>query len=390
MIRLMKKTFYNEEEVKKKLCDFILNAERLSMGEKCLEFEKKFSEYQGRKYGVFFNSGSSANFALINALVNLEKLKKEDNVGFSAVTWATNVMPLLQLGLNPVPVDVSLKHLNVSSEEVDEVLQKTDLKAIFITNLLGFSGDLEKIKRICDERGIILLEDNCESLGSELNNKLGNYGLASTFSFFVGHHLSTIEGGMVCTDDIELYDMLKMIRAHGWDRDLSKEKQDKLRKEHKINDFYSKYSFYFPAFNLRPTEIQGFVGLEQLKYIKEMHSLRNKNLLAFDNIVKQNPNIKKLDFSHMKFVSNFAYPLVFESKELFERYKEKFEKNNVEIRPIVGGSMVEQPFFKKLIKSEFSCPNSKLVHETGFYIPNRPDLEEGEVKLICDLLKSAE
>ena len=388
VIKLMKSTFYNENETKKKLCDFIISSKQLSMGEKCLEFEKRFSEYQRRKYSVFFNSGSSANFALINALVNLRLIKSGDNIGFSALTWATNVMPIMQLNLNPIPLDISLDHLNVSSEILIKKLRESNLNVLFITNLLGFSGDLDKIKNICDDKNIILLEDNCESLGSELNNKkLGNHGFASTFSFFVGHHLSTIEGGMVCTDDEELADMLKMVRAHGWDRDLSDIKKDKLRKENNIDDFYSRYSFYVTAFNLRPTEIQAFIGLEQLKYIDEMNKTRNSNMIKFENAMGNNPSFKRLNLAHMNFVSNFAYPLIFHDKKTFEIYKQRFQEKGVEIRPIVGGSMVEQPFFKKYHSINSACDNAKTVHQQSFYFPNNPELSNEEIEIICNLLK---
>src|SRR3989338_7190084 len=259
MIKLMKSTFYKEEETKQKLCEFILKANKLSMGEKCREFEIAFSKYQGRRFAVLVNSGSSANLALIYSLLKLGKINPGDNVGVSALTWSTNVSPLLQLGLNPVPIDVSLNTLNVSSGNLLETLKTKELKALFITNALGFCGDLDKIVKICEEKNIILLEDNCESLGSvAYGKKLGNFGLASTFSSFVGHHLSTIEGGMVCTDDEKLYEMLLMVRAHGWDRNLYTKSQKQLRKKEKCDDFYAKYTFYDLAYNARPTEISGF------------------------------------------------------------------------------------------------------------------------------------
>ena len=390
MIKLMKSTFYKEEETKKKLCEFIMKAKKLSMGDKCQEFEKKFSEYQGRKYSVFFNTGSSANFALIHSLVNLGRMKTNKN-GFSALTWPTNVMPSLQHNLNPIPIDISFDHLNISSEKLIQSLKKSDIDFLFITNLLGFCGDLDKIAEVCEKKGIILIEDNCESLGSELNKiKLGNFGMASTFSFFVGHHLSTIEGGMVCTDDEELYHMLQMVRAHGWDRNLPGEKQSKLRRENNITDFYSGYSFYVSAYNFRPTEIQGFIGVEQLKYIDEMNKIRNKNFIEFNGAAQSNPDFYKLDLRHMSFVSNFTYPLICKDSKLFEKYKNKFQENGIEIRPIVGGSIVEQPFFKSYLKNnslDFQCPNAKKIHEFGFYFPNNPELTEQEKEIISKLLK---
>jgi CDP-6-deoxy-D-xylo-4-hexulose-3-dehydrase len=317
-------------------------------------------------------------------------LKKEDNVGFSALTWATNVMPLLELGLNACPIDISLKNLNVNSKNLLEVLKNNQIKALFITNLLGFCGDLNKIKEICREKGIILLEDNCESLGSELNGiKLGNFGLASSFSFFVGHHLSTIEGGMVCTENEELYNMLLMIRAHGWSRNLNEEKKEELKLKNNINNFYDKYTFYHLGYNLRPTEITGFLGVEQLKFLDKMIEKREDNFKEYHEIAKNNQDIMKLDFDHMNLVSNFDYPLILANNELSETYKKRFE-NRVEIRPIVGGFIVEQPFFKKYVGEKnikYDCPNSKLVHKHGFYIPNNPELTDEEKQIILSILK---
>jgi len=390
MIKLVKSTFYNEIETKKRLCDFIIHSEQLSIGRKCLEFETEFAKYQGRKYAVMFNSGSSANLALIQALLNLKMLNKKDKVGFSALTWATNTMPLIQLDLDPVPIDISLKNLNICSDNLLSILENIQLDALFITNLLGFCGDLDKISGVCNRKNIILIEDNCESLGSTLNDiKLGNFGLASTFSFYVGHHMSTIEGGMVCTDDKSLYEMLLMVRAHGWDRNLEYNKQKELAKKNKIDNFHAKYTFYTLGYNFRPTEINAFLGLEQLKYIEEITKIRSENFHRFNKIANQNPDFCKLDMSHMSFVSNFAYPLICKDFNYFEKYKNKFIKNDIEIRPIVGGSIVEQPFFKhyKRYKQNFACPNAEKANSIGFYFTNRPDLTQDEIKLIESLLK---
>jgi CDP-6-deoxy-D-xylo-4-hexulose-3-dehydrase len=380
-IYLMKNTFFNEEETKKKLADFIISAKRLSMHDKCLEFEQEFAKYQGRKHAVFVNSGSSANLALIQALLNLGTIKKGDKVGFSVLTWPTNVMPLIQLGLEPVPIDISEKNLNVDIENLNALKEK--IKVLFITNLLGFSGKIDEIKDYCDKKGIILLEDNCESLGSVVaGKKLGNYGLGSTFSFFVGHHLSTIEGGMICTDDDDLHNMLIMVRAHGWSRNIDKDKEAELKKKFNISDFYNKYTFYYSAYNFRPMEINGFVGLEQLKYMDLIHKRREANFRKFQAAAEKNPDFVKMDFSHMDFISNFSYPVVCKDKATFNKYVSKC--GEIENRPIVGGSMVEQPFFNN---KKYSCPVAKRVHELGFYLPNNPDLTSEEVDRICKLLR---
>src|SRR3990167_10861047 len=197
MIKLIKSSFYNEAETKQRLVEFISRAEILSMGTECKKFEKAFAEKQQRKHAVFVSSGSSANLLLIQALLNLGKLNKGDVVGVSSLTWATNVMPIIELGLTPLAIDCEVNTLNISPEKLNSAIPK--INALFLTNVLGFSDRIDKIKEICREKNIIFLEDNCESLGSQVNgNLLGNFGLASTFSFFVGHHMSTIEGGMIC------------------------------------------------------------------------------------------------------------------------------------------------------------------------------------------------
>lgn len=391
MIRLIKSTFYSEDEVKKKLSDFILSAQQLSIGEECKKFEKTFAKWQERKHCVMVNSGSSANLAIVQALLNLGRIKKGDLVGFSAVTWSTNVMPLIQLGLNIVPIDIELDTLNVSSEKLREALKKYPVKMLFLTNLLGFCDDIDEIKKICEEKKIILIEDNCESLGTVYKGKkLGNFGLASTFSFYVGHHLSTIEGGAVCTNDSELETMLQMVRAHGWDRNLTERKQLKIRTQHNVNStFYSRYTFYDLGYNLRTTEINGFIGNLQMKYIDEIVKKRRDNFLKMAVPIYNNKDkYFPLKYRHMDLFSNFAVPVICRNAKIRNELVEKC-RDKVEIRPIVGGDMPHQPFFKKYIKTSYpDNPNAKLVHEQGLYFGNNPELTEKEMDQIIEIFTS--
>jgi CDP-6-deoxy-D-xylo-4-hexulose-3-dehydrase len=383
MIKLMKNTFYNEIETKNKLCDFILNARQLSMGEKCLEFENKFAKWQGCKYATLFNSGSSANLALITSLKNLEMLKDNDNVGVSAVTWATNVMPIIQNNLIPKVIDIDINTLNIS---IDELKKQKNLRCLFITNALGFCSNIDEVKKYCDDNNIILLEDNCESMGSVFKNiKLGNFSFASTFSFFVGHHLSTIEGGMVCTNNKELGTMLKMVRAHGWTRNIDEQEKIKLESEYNISNFNSRYTFYNLAYNLRPTEITGFIGCEQLKYIDLIINIRCENFKLMNEVAHKNNKLIHIKTNN-DIVSNFAFPLVFKDTKDFEEYKNKFIQAGVEIRPIICGNILEQPFFKKYIRNS-NCPNASIIHKQGFYIPNNPELTTEELNKLCELIK---
>ncbi len=385
MIKLMKSTFYNEQDTKEKLCDFILRSEILSMHAECKKFEEAFAKKQGRKHAVFVTSGSSANLVLIQSLFNMGRLKKGDKIGFSALTWSTNVMPLFQVGLEPIALDCSLQTLNISPEELKKQIANID--CLFLTNVLGFCDDIEEIRNICAEEEVLFIEDNCESLGSKCNEVLlGNFGNASTFSFFVGHHLSTIEGGMICTDDDDLYNMLLITRIHGWDRNLPIEQQKKLRAEHHIDEFYSKYIFYDLAYNARPTEINGFLGNVQLQYWDEIVSIRERNFWKFQKVIEQNDDFIPLDVSHMSLVSNFAMPLVCKDKETLEKYKQRFIKHGVEIRPVIAGDMTKQPFYKKYSGEVQNCINSDFVHKNGLYFGNNPELTDEEMSLLCNLL----
>lgn len=387
MIKLIKSSFYNEAETKKALAEFILGEDILSMNKECKKFEESFAANQGRKHAIYVSNGSVANLLLIQSLLNLGVFKKGDRIGFSALTWPTNVMPLIQLGLEPVAIDCRLETLNVSPEDVKPYLG--DIKGLFITNVLGFADDIGGVKKLCDDNDIVLIEDNCESLGSSINGELlGNYGLASTFSFFVGHHMSTIEGGMVCTDDDDLRDMLVMARAHGWDRNLSSEKQSELRTDAGIDDFYAKYTFYDIASNFRPTEINGFIGNTQMQYWDEIVGKREDNFRRFNEAVAKNEGFYQYDLSHMDVVSNFAMPVICRSPELVQRYRKKFAEAGVEIRPVIAGNMTKQPFYQKYVNDITPRPNSDLVHENGFYFGNNPEMTEEEIELLCSLLEA--
>lgn len=388
MIKLIKNTFYNEKETSRLLAKFISSSEKLSFGEECEKFEKNFAKFQNRKYCVFVNSGSSANLALIQALINLDRLKKAEPVGFSAVTWSTNTMPLIQLGLSPIPVDVELDTLNVSSRTLIKTIGEIEIKALFLTNLLGFCDDVDKISKLCEALGIILIEDNCESLGTVYKGKkLGNFGLASTFSFYVGHHMSTIEGGAVCTDDEELAIMLRLVRAHGWDRNLAIKDQNNLRNKYKVNStFYSRYTFYDLGYNLRPTEISGFLGNNQLTYIDEILKKRQSNYKKLSDPINQlTDRYYPISSDHIDFLSNFAVPVICKDIKIKNELVKKCD-GVVEIRPVVGGNMVQQPFFKKYIADTgIKTPNAELIHKNGLYFGNNPDMTDAEINTILKI-----
>ncbi len=387
-IPLMRSTFFQEKETREKLAEFVRTADRLSMGKECEAFEKEFAVFQERTFATMVSNGSAANLALVQALLNLGRLKQGDRVGVSAVTWATNVMPLMQLGLVPVAIDCASKHLNTTSKALEEHI--TSLAAFFLTNALGFCGDLDAIVALCHKHNVLLMEDNCESLGTRYQKKLlGNFGVASTFSFFVGHHLSTIEGGMICTDDEELHDMLVMVRAHGWDRNLSDARKHELRTKYNVDDFHAKYTFYELAYNVRPTEIAGFLGRVQLPLLQATLVKREENFRAFQGAVHSRPDLyRPLATDHIDFIANFSMPIICTSPKVRMTAVGRFDTAGIENRPVIAGDITRHPFWKKSL-SPAKCEEAEHIHACGFYLPNHPDLSKAEVQEICDLIAHA-
>lgn len=388
MIPLMKSAFLNEHGTKEELAKFILKTGRLSMGEQCIKFEEEFAAFQGAKEAILFNSGSSANLAMLQTLKNLGRLKNGDKVGFSALTWSTNVMPIIQLGLQPVPIDCEPTTLNVMSHSLQERLRDTVIQALFITNALGLAGDLDNIRQICNEQNIILIEDNCEALGTELPaGKTGSFGEMASFSFFVAHHMSTIEGGMVCTDDEDLAEILRIVRANGWDRNLNSAQQHKWRKKYNIrSEFYAKYTFYDLGYNLRPTEITGFLGRYQLQFLKDNIAVREKNYIFLESFVKTNPDLVVLDRSHISLLSSFAFPVFCRDAEIKERYLDQFAGAGVEIRPMIAGNIQNQPFYRKYVPNLYELPGTDIIHKCGFYCGNYPELTETDIQILSSCL----
>jgi CDP-6-deoxy-D-xylo-4-hexulose-3-dehydrase len=365
------------------------------MGELTIEFEKQFAEWQGRKYAVMVNSGSSANLILIQALKNLEILKEKDKVAFSGLTWSTNIMPIIQMGFEPIPIDIDKETLNINMNDLFE--KANGIKCLFLTNVLGFMPkDYHEIKMFCEDRNILLLEDCCESINSEIKAindckfehalKVGNLGEASTFSFYCAHPVSTIEGGMIVTDDKNLYDMIKVCRAHGWIRNLDEKKKKKLKRIHCYKKDMENYTFIDLGYNLRPTEINAFLGLCQLPYFEEIANIRQSNFIEIMETYEQNEDFIKFDYSHLARICNFAIPLLCKTEQIKNKYLKRFEQNGIETRSIIAGDITLQPFWKKYIKKDYYLKNTRFIHHCGFYFANNTDLTKEDLNLIKSCL----
>jgi len=353
---------------------------KLTKGDLTIEFEKKWSEWLGVKHSVFINSGSSANLAMIYSLILSNKLKNK-KVVVPSVSWVTTVTPIIQLGLEPIICDCDKDNLGLDIEHLKKIIKEHSPSALILVHVLGIPNKMDEIVKLCQENNIILLEDTCEAIGSKYEDKkLGTIGNMSSFSFYFGHHMSTIEGGMVSTNDYDLYILLLSIRSHGWDRDLPEIEKEKLRKKYNVSDFRALYTFYYPGFNLRSTDLQAFIGINQLKKIDKIVEKREKNYRLYNSLIKD--SLWKIKEPKNSFISNFAYPLIV--KNIKEVVKE-LNNNNIECRPLICGSINEQPFWYEKY-GKFDIPNAKTIHENGLYLPNNPDMTKSEIKFICKII----
>ena len=365
------------------LIDWLKDYPRLTKGTKTIEFENKWSEWLGSKYSVFVNSGSSANLLMLYALKILNKMKN-NKVCVPSLCWATDLAPVLQFDMQPLLIDCNLDNLSVDLIHLEEVFKTEQPSVLILVSVLGLSPDMELIIELCKKYDVILLEDNCESQGTKFKGtKLGNFGLMSSFSTYFGHTMSTIEGGLISTNDDEIYNTLLQLRSHGWDRDLSSEKQQELREEWGVSDFSALYTFYVPGFNVRSTDLQAQIGIKQLDKVDGMINNRYENFLYYKSKLEGKTWFPKtFDDSY---TSNFAIPVITKTPEDKETLIKELGENNIACRPLISGSMGTQPFYKKLY-GENKLPKCSIIDERGVYVPNHDKMTKEDIDRVCNIL----
>ena len=354
---------------------------QLTKGPLTIKFQENFSSFLGDDLrSCFINSGSSAILLSLLALKIKNNIKK---VVVPSVSWATDLSSPMVLGIEPILCDCNLEDLSLDLEKLEQIFIEEKPEACILVSVLGLVPDMKKITELCEKYGVILLEDVCESLGSKFQNQyLGSFGLMSFFSFYYGHHISTIEGGMITTKDKEIHDLLVSIRNHGWDRDWDDELKQEYREKYNVDPFTSMYTFYFPGLNVRSTDLQAFIGIDQIEKIDPFSDIRNRNFLMYSELISENHlNIKQRPGD---FISNFAYPVVHSEKNSIIS---KIKSKNIEVRPLIAGSMAKQPFASDLNR-KFGAGNSDIIHEKGFYLPNHQNLTIDEIKLISSIVNS--
>ena len=351
----------------------VITSDRYTMGGHVAELERRFADYFGMRHGVMVNSGSSANLAAVAALFYKKDrpLQRGDEVIVPAISWSTTYHPLQQYGLKLRFVDVERDSLNLDVSQLEAALTPRT-RMIVAVSILGNPAALDVVRAFADRHGLYFLDDNCESMDAELpdGRKTGTLGDLNSFSFFYSHHISTMEGGMVLTNDLELCHLLRALRAHGWTRDLP---PDSPLFECRDDDFFEAYRFILPGYNLRPLEMSGAIGLEQLKKLPEFTKQRRRNLARFqqafandDRFIIQRENGRS---------SSFCFPIILNPAHGFERKRVLAALKDADIgyRIITGGNFLRHEVIRHY---DYSCTgpmtNADLAHDHGFFVGNHP------------------
>ena len=349
------------------------------------EFEKKWSNWLGVKYTVFVNSGSSANFLTMAAL---KLLYGKGEIIVPTLTWVSDIVSVIQNNFKPVFVDINPKNLCMSEKDIIKKVNKKTL-AVFITHAQGFNGLSNKLITFLKKKKILLIEDVCESHGATFNKKkLGTFGIISNFSFYYAHHMSTIEGGAVCTNNKKIYEIIRILRSHGMIRESNNPTFEKrmIKKYHKLSP---KFIFLYPGYNFRNNEIGAAIGLNQLRTLNKNNNKRRKNFYLFLKLIDKKKY--RTDFD-VKGSCNYAFPVILRKRnfKLRDNFEKILLKNKIEFRRgnAGGGNQLRQPYLIKYTK-KINLKNFKEVdhiHFFGYYIGNYPSLKKNKIIKICKIL----
>ena len=380
---LMKETITFLDRLK--MIKFVLTANKFTNGEKVKQFEHMWNQWLGSKYSLFVSSGSTANLLLLAAIKEKYNLKHGDKVLVPACTWVTNVAPVLQLGFTPIFADIDLATFSFDVEKLKSIKSKhKDIKVIFVTHLLGLDAEVEKIQEVFPDA--LLIEDTCESHGVTDSNgvKRGANSLGATFSFYFGHHMTTVEGGMISTNDKDLYELMKMKRSHGMAREASPENYKKFIKEN--SHIHPGFLFMTDGYNFRNHEIPAVLGMAQLARLDDMVEIRRRNFRYYIEIIKQHSDkfyIPKTDSTN----SSFCFPFICKTRELYEQLLKKFDDNGIEHRPVVSGNLLQHPFLKGYkIQTKGKEHNVDILQECGIYIGNNHFVNKDDMDLLAKII----
>ncbi len=378
---LMKDCFTDED--RQSLVHFIENSTRYTNGPKVVEFEKQWSDWLGVDHSLFVSSGSTANSLLMSAVITKYGLKKDDKVIVPAMTWVTNVSPVTQLGLQPIFCDVDPKNFSFDMDHLKQLSHEhPDIKVVFVTHLFGIPAPISEFKKLFPDA--IFLEDCCESHGAKINDeKIGTFSLGSTFSSYFGHHMTTVEGGFVSTNDKDLYEIMRAKRSHGMARECSPDVFEKYIIKYPEID--KRFMFITDGYNFRNTEFGAVIGLSQLPRLDSMIERRIEICSWFESYINKHKDI--FDAPEFEGNSSFCLPFILKDKNHKVALQNYLEENGVETRPLCSGNLLRQPFL-----SEYSInidnPKVDYLHFHGFFIGNNHLITDSDVQKLEGILDS--
>ena len=355
------------DEDKKAMSDFVLNAGRFTNGPRVKQFEEEWSEWLGVKRSLYVSSGSTANFLLLAAIKEHYNLKDGDKVIVPAMTWVTNVGPVIQLGLQPIFCDVDKRTFSFDKNYLKQLkIVHPDIKAVFVSHLFGVPAEIEEYKEILPEA--VFIEDVCESHGAKCKTGLaGTLSEGSTFSFYFGHHITTVEGGMVSTNNEDLYQLMRAKRSHGMARECDPEVFDSFKKQYP--DVHPMFMFVTDGYNFRNSEIYAVLGSEQLKRLTDQNIKREENYKRFREIISKYPDVIKSDLIS-EGTSSFCLQFICESQEKKEILERELGNRGIETRPLCSGNLLRQPFLREKYGVPDHFPHAEYLHKRGFFIGN--------------------
>jgi CDP-6-deoxy-D-xylo-4-hexulose-3-dehydrase len=373
------------QQDRKILSDFILSGERLTNGPRVKEFEQVWSNWLGVKHTVMVNSGASANYI---SIAMVKELVGKGEVIVPPIGWVSDLSSVVQLGMTPVIVDVDMSNLAITAKNIEDAITwKT--KAIVLVHCLGFNGLSDEIVKIAKKHNILLIEDCCESHGAKFDDKkVGSIGDISLFSFYFGHHITTVEGGVVCVNDDKLYDLAKLFRSHGMTREASQELQTEYQTDYPhLNPLFT---FAVAGFNMRSTEINAVLGIEQMKRLDSNIEARTNNLHVWLDTLDNTKFVTGFD---TRGSSNFALPLILQSeyKDKLKAVCDILEQETVEYRlgTAGGGNQALQPYLNKFPhRIEGKLPVANYIHSNALYVGNHPDLTKEQIINLCNKLNN--
>ena len=373
----------NEDDIDA-LCEWLKSYPRLTKGALTPAVEERWADYIGTEYAVFNNSGSSANLLMIYAAILAGRVENK-KIAVPAVGWVTTIAPAIQFGLQPIMIGTDKETYGIDLDHLEEVCKTDCPDAVIFVQVLGVPHHKERLLGLQKKYGFCLLEDACAALGAEYSDgsKVGTVGDMSSFSFYFGHQLSTIEGGMVNTDDKELHDILLMLRSHGWAKDLDQEAYDKLIADHGVDDFHKPFTFFIPGFNLRSTDLQAFIGLRQIERADWVSQRRYENHLRYASNLDG-----YVEFQNWgeDFPVSISFGALAQSDEHRKEIVSKLVENGIETRIYSAGNLGRHPFWVERY-GQFEDEMSDEIHTRGFFLPNYPELTLEEVDFICSIVK---